>query len=50
MKGEKDDDPVVVKFEKMQKAYKTHRCAMDFDSHFIKTVVECKIIDLTNED
>ena len=50
MKGEKDNDPVVIKVEKMRKLSKTYRCTIDFDSRFIKTVVECKIIDLTNED
>ena len=47
MNSGNDNDPVVVKVEKMQKEYKTHRCAMDFDTKFIDSVVECKIIDLT---
>ena len=50
MKGENNDDTVVVKVEKMRKAYKTKSCTLYFDSKFIKTVVECRVIDLTKED
>ena len=41
------DEPVVVKVEKMKRKFKTHRCAMDFDSKFIDCTVNCSIIDLT---
>ena len=47
VKSENDDDRVVVKVERMRKEFKTHRCAMDFDTKFIESVVECKTIDLT---
>ena len=45
-----NDEPVVVKVEKMKKNFKTHRCAMDFDSKFIECAVNCSIIDLTKND
>ena len=47
MNSGNDNDPVVVNVERMRKEYKTHRCAMDFDTKFINSVVECEIIDLT---
>ena len=46
----KEDEPVVVKVEKMKKIFKTHRCAMDFDSKFIDCAVNCCVIDLTKCD
>ena len=45
-----NDEPVVVKVEKMKRKFKTHRCAMDFDSKFIDCAVNCSIIDLTSSD
>ena len=46
----KEDEPVVVKVEKMKKLFKTHRCAMDFDSKFINSAVNSSFIDLTKDD
>ena len=31
------EESTVVKVEQMKKAFKTHRCAMDFDAGFIKS-------------
>ena len=45
-----NDEPVVVKVEKMKGKFKTHSCAMDFDSKFIDCAVNCSIIDLTSSD
>ena len=46
----KENEPAVVKVEKMRKLFKTHRCAMDFDCKFINSVVSSSIIDLTKDD
>ena len=47
MDGSGEDEPVAVKVEKMKKIFKTHRCAMEFDSKFIKCAVQTSLINLT---
>lgn len=34
----------------MKKLFKTHRCAMDFDSKFIDCAVQTSFVDLTGSD
>ena len=35
------DKSTVVKVERMKRAFKTHRCAMDFDTKFLKSEFSC---------